>query len=159
MQLSQICLQKFSVSGEPCLLLPTKKVAEHCRSFVLSCSSSPPPPVRLIEYIICPKDKPNATLKTSCCSELHVVLFPEDSFTLARQFWQHTGLACPLNLQNTACLCFLMSLVVQQRLYHRVFRGLQKVEIDIIWTNHFQMVAPLLTQLSQPKSHLPLPKL
>ena len=92
MQLSQICLQKFGISGESCLLLPTKKVAEHCRSFILSRSSSPPPPVRLIEYIICPEDKPNAASKTSRCGELHVVLFPEDNFPLAKQFWQLTGL-------------------------------------------------------------------
>ena len=92
MQLSQICLQKFGISSESCLLLLTKKVAEHCCSFILSCSSSLPPPVRLIEYIICPKDKPNTTLKTSHCGELHMVLFPEDSFPLAKQFWQHTGL-------------------------------------------------------------------
>lgn len=94
MQLSRICLQKFGITGESCLLLPTKKIAEHCRSFILSRSSRSSPPVRLIEYLICPEDKPGARSNSapSRCGELHIVLFPEDTFSIAKQFWQHTGL-------------------------------------------------------------------
>lgn len=53
-----------------------------------------PVPVRLAQYFICPSE--NTTQSQDVpevdCVELHIVLFPENEFPLAKQFWQHTGL-------------------------------------------------------------------
>ncbi|KZT66234.1 PLP-dependent transferase [Daedalea quercina L-15889] len=89
-KLAQICEQKFGTHGEQCLLCPTRKVAEHCRAFMLDRSSQtgPPVPVRLVQFLICPEDDVETLTQ---CIELHIVLFPGDSFPLAKQFWQHTG--------------------------------------------------------------------
>lgn len=117
------------MSGEKCLLCPTKKVAEHCRAFLLdrsSSTSSPPLPVRLIEYLICPEDKPaDPASSADCgctpaptpkngtgteaprCAVLHIVLFPEEAGApLAKQFWQHTGMGISSRLAEY-CLSML----------------------------------------------------
>ncbi|PCH34973.1 PLP-dependent transferase [Wolfiporia cocos MD-104 SS10] len=92
-KLARICEQKFGVNGERCLLCPTHKVAEDCRAFMIdrSTKAGSPIPVRLVQFLLCPEDEsvPNAA---NMCIELHIVLFPSDSFPLAKQFWQHTGL-------------------------------------------------------------------
>ncbi|KAI0365804.1 PLP-dependent transferase [Pilatotrama ljubarskyi] len=84
------CEQKFGVQGERCMLFPTRRIAEQCREFMIdrSTKAGSPVPVRLVQFTICPEDD-----ETSApCRELHIVLFPSDQFSLAKQFWQHTGL-------------------------------------------------------------------
>ncbi|KAK1231065.1 Cystathionine gamma-synthase [Marasmius sp. AFHP31] len=106
-KLAQICEQKFGAQGEQCLLFPTKTVAEHCRSFIHNRSSQEGKtvPARLIQLLICPEDKGNKNggvlINSSDCTrcgdgsaslfDIHIVLFPEDAFPLAKQFWQHAG--------------------------------------------------------------------
>ncbi|THH11953.1 hypothetical protein EW145_g358 [Phellinidium pouzarii] len=82
--------KKFGTVGERCLLCPSKKVAEHCREFMVDHSPDRQLPVRLIEFLICPEDSSAPT--TSSSLALHIVLFPADVFPLAKQFWQHTGM-------------------------------------------------------------------
>jgi cystathionine gamma-synthase len=63
--------------------------------------------IRLVHYKLCPETSPSPTSNhpPSCngtkasekaleqeCGDLHVVLFPSDAFSIAKQFWQHTGL-------------------------------------------------------------------
>src|ERR1700709_2380234 len=57
-KLAHICEQKFGVNDEKCLLCPSKKVADHCRSFILGRASltGTPTHVRLVQYHICPED-------------------------------------------------------------------------------------------------------
>ena len=59
-------------------------------------------PVRLVQFTICP-DEDDAS---SPCVELHIVLFPKDSFPLAKQFWQHTGLCVSSRLAER-CLVMM----------------------------------------------------
>lgn len=90
-QLAGICEQKFGVNGEKCLLCPSKKIADHCRTFILNRAvlAGTPAHVRLVQYFICPE---GSSAQTRQCAELHIVLFPAGSFPIAKQFWQHTGL-------------------------------------------------------------------
>ncbi|KII87669.1 hypothetical protein PLICRDRAFT_699219 [Plicaturopsis crispa FD-325 SS-3] len=116
-KLAHVCAQKFGVNGELCLLLPTKKVADLCRSFMLD-QSDTPVNVRLIEFLICPEDKENKDLDTDCgcspspapptskCTELHIVLFPAAAFPVAKLFWQHSGMGISSRLAEH-CLSLL----------------------------------------------------
>lgn len=100
------------------LLLPSKKVAEHCRAFLIDRSSvaGSPISVRLIEYLICPEDRPAdgndcgcspvPSPKSSRCGELHIALFPAEAFPYAKQFWQHSGLGISSRLAEH-CLSML----------------------------------------------------
>nr|VWP00441.1 STE/STE11/CDC15 protein kinase [Ganoderma boninense] len=103
-KLAKICEQKFGVPGESCLLCPTRRVAELCREFMLdrSTKAGSPVPVRLVQFTICPEDDD----ASSPCVELHIVLFPKDSFPLAKQFWQHTGLCVSSRLAER-CLVMM----------------------------------------------------
>jgi cystathionine gamma-synthase len=100
-KLANICEQKFGTSGERCLLLPTKRIAEDCRSFIQDrCQSESPPNIRLIHFVIFPENKQSprdlncrrSPPAPSACADLHIVLFPADIGPVARQFWQHAGL-------------------------------------------------------------------
>ncbi|KAF5369009.1 hypothetical protein D9758_002865 [Tetrapyrgos nigripes] len=103
-KLVQICEQKFGTQGEQCMLFPTKRSAEQCRSFMhdRSLQDSNPVPARLIQLLICPEDKANNGVlinsddcdcgpSSSSLIDIHIVLFPFDAFSYAKQFWQHTG--------------------------------------------------------------------
>ena len=119
-QLKRICEQKFGVEHERCMLFPTQKIADQCRSFMLDHSTRTGSPVhpRLIHLLICPEDKETkSALKdsdygvssasvSSACADLHIVLFPADAFPLAKQFWQHSGMGISSRLAEH-CLSML----------------------------------------------------
>ncbi|KAG8929537.1 hypothetical protein FRC01_004187 [Tulasnella sp. 417] len=109
--LSRISERKFALPGERSLLFPSATVASECRSFIRRHSPTPVT-VRLVQYMICPQsstEKPTLIPPTTPTSsktivvpspcqpsssesvELHIVLFPADTFPLAKSFWQHTG--------------------------------------------------------------------
>lgn len=75
-QLSSLLEQKFGKHSESSLLFPFRKSAEACRVFLTARDIS----ARVVQH--CVSD-------TLC---IFVVLFPEDKFSTAKQFWQHTGL-------------------------------------------------------------------
>ncbi|OBZ67848.1 putative cystathionine gamma-synthase [Grifola frondosa] len=104
-KLARICEQKFGVQDERCLLCPTRKIAEHCRAFMIdrSTKAGSPVPVRLVQFLITPEDEPQSS---SSGVELHIVLFPGDAFPLAKQFWQHTGICISSRLAER-CLSML----------------------------------------------------
>jgi cystathionine gamma-synthase len=76
-QLSSILEQKFSIQSEKSLLFPSRKVAEACRTFLTARNV---PSARVVQHRI------------SESLYVFLVLFPEGSFSTAKQFWQHTGL-------------------------------------------------------------------
>ncbi|KAF9225918.1 PLP-dependent transferase [Gyrodon lividus] len=117
-KLASICEQKFGINGERCLLCPSKKVAEHCRTFIFDRAvlAGTPTHVRLVQYSICPEDSlttasptqqsPSVSPLQWAC--LHIVLFPTEIFPIAKQFWQHTGLGISSRLAEY-CLSLLPS--------------------------------------------------
>lgn len=90
------------------MLCPSKKVAEHCREFLIRRSQDigSSVTVRLIEFLLCPEDKSTSVLASSACIGLHIVLFPADAFPLAKQFWQHTGMGISSRMAER-CLAML----------------------------------------------------
>ena len=80
------------------MLFPKQKIAEQCRSFIERRSSSNGARVnaRLLHLFICPENKPsdgsnNHEIAAHDSVDLHIVLFPADSYPIAKEFWQHTG--------------------------------------------------------------------
>jgi cystathionine gamma-synthase len=79
-----------------------------------SLPSGAPVSARLIYFSICPEDKQNqgpcvhedTALLSSAPASLHIVLFPEEAFPIAKQFWQHTGLGISSRLAEH-CLSLL----------------------------------------------------
>ncbi|KAK7043860.1 Cystathionine gamma-synthase [Paramarasmius palmivorus] len=86
LQLASVCEQKFGTQGEKCMLFPTKKIAEECRSFIRNRSST----AHLVQFLICPEDKDKSSYSDALLN-LHIVLFPAEAFPIAKQFWQHAG--------------------------------------------------------------------
>ncbi|QRV76467.1 Cys/Met metabolism PLP-dependent enzyme [Ceratobasidium sp. AG-Ba] len=104
--LAQICEKKFGQPDERCMLFPAAYIATACRQFMIGRSPDPasPVPVRLAQYFICPSEnesKPENTTDLDCV-ELHIVLFPAKEFSLAKQFWQHTGLGISSRVASAA---------------------------------------------------------
>ncbi|KAF9239783.1 pyridoxal phosphate-dependent transferase [Melanogaster broomeanus] len=106
--LASICEQKFGIHGERCLLCPSKKIADHCRSFILDRAliAGTPTHVRLVQYFICPEGSSITASPQAKCAELHIVLFPAEILPIAKQFWQHTGLGISSRLAEH-CLSIL----------------------------------------------------
>lgn len=75
-KLSSILEQKFGTQSERSLLFPSRKTAEACRTFLAARDVS----ARVVQHCIS---------DTLC---VFLVLFPEGKFSIAKQFWQHTGL-------------------------------------------------------------------
>ncbi|KAJ7459751.1 pyridoxal phosphate-dependent transferase [Mycena latifolia] len=115
-KLAQLCEQKFGARNESCMLFPSQKIADQCRSFIQdrSLQTGKPVTARLIHFSICPEDKlkqgPCVNEDTAPLSSapacLHIVLFPEEAFPIAKQFWQHTGMGISSRLAEH-CLSLL----------------------------------------------------
>ena len=85
------------------MLFPSRKVADSCRSFMMDRANKLgiDIPIRLVQHVI--HGSPG-----SSHIELHIVLFPENHFPIAKQFWQHTGLGISSRLAQR-CLSVLDS--------------------------------------------------
>ncbi|TDL22692.1 PLP-dependent transferase [Rickenella mellea] len=107
-QLASICEQKFGVADECCILVPSRKIAEECRAFLLKLSPDPTNliPVRLVQFLIEDETGASRHVGTLPSVELHIVLFPAQHFPLAKQFWQHTGLGISSRLAEH-CLALI----------------------------------------------------
>ncbi|KAF9180619.1 hypothetical protein BGZ51_006073 [Haplosporangium sp. Z 767] len=109
LKLIAICEKKYGKPTEGCFLWPSRRVAERCRHFVeryyvptiATDDSTPtprPPPtatsasstVRIVEFTI---QAPTSELKPDGMKQVKVfaTFFPKDAFSVAKQFWQHTG--------------------------------------------------------------------
>ncbi|KAG6836948.1 hypothetical protein H0H93_000838 [Arthromyces matolae] len=118
-KLAKIFEQKYGRNGERCMLFPTQKVADQCRSFMQKNSVN----ARLMSLLICPEDKENGRIierdnrsQNDCTStasvNIHIVLFPAESFPVAKQFWQHSGMGISSRLAER-CLSMLPDEVTQ----------------------------------------------
>ncbi|KAJ7598853.1 pyridoxal phosphate-dependent transferase [Mycena floridula] len=109
--LAGLCEQKFAARGERAMLFPALKTAEWCRAFMVDRSSKAGTPVhpRLVHFRIRPQDKASVldveTLESSPV-DLHIVLFPAENFSIAKEFWQHTGMGISSRLADH-CLSML----------------------------------------------------
>ena len=72
---------------------------------------------RIVSLLICPEDKQNGRISerhearssasaAAASVNLHIVLFPPDAFSVAKQFWQHSGMGISSRLAEH-CLSIL----------------------------------------------------
>ncbi|KAF7796380.1 hypothetical protein EIP86_007557 [Pleurotus ostreatoroseus] len=109
-KLAKLCEHKFGVPGEQAMLFPTRKIAEACRAFMVSQATDAHPDLashlRLVQFPISP-DTADPSAPAGGI-ELYIVFFPADAFSLAKLFWQHTGLGISSRLAER-CLSLLPS--------------------------------------------------
>ncbi|KIL58417.1 hypothetical protein M378DRAFT_86485 [Amanita muscaria Koide BX008] len=99
-KLSSLLEQKYGINGERCMLFPTYQVAEQCQLFMQARSAG----ARIVGLLICPEGKQNSRVieckepanlsepaASSASTNLYIVLFPSDMFSIASQFWRHSG--------------------------------------------------------------------
>ena len=100
LQLTDVFLEKFSIGGEDCLVLPTKEAAMRCQSFLQQAleKDTPTGDLALLER----PENPKSTLNQSSSkirveslekAAVHAVMFPAktEAGTAAKAYWQHTG--------------------------------------------------------------------
>ncbi|KAI1316455.1 hypothetical protein EDD11_009945 [Mortierella claussenii] len=111
-ELVAVCQKKFGQANEASFLWPSRRVAERCRHFVeryfvptISTDDSTPTPrlpgggggggagagcVRIVEFAI---HAPTSEIKPGGFKQVNVfaTLFPKEAYSVAKQFWQHTG--------------------------------------------------------------------
>lgn len=75
-------MTKFGKPGDSGMLFPSRKVAEGCREFMARFHPESVGAVRVVELKIGSDQGPLS---------VYGVLFPEDAFKAAKQYWQHTG--------------------------------------------------------------------
>ncbi|PPQ72984.1 hypothetical protein CVT24_000297 [Panaeolus cyanescens] len=111
-QLAEICGQKYAVGNEKCMLFSTHKIAEQCRTFIQQRSTVLGSPVnaRLVDLLLSQEDKVGNQVNSENVArpaiQLHIVLFPGDAFSVAKEFWQHTGMGISSRLAER-CLSLL----------------------------------------------------
>ncbi|KAJ2933041.1 hypothetical protein H1R20_g4035, partial [Candolleomyces eurysporus] len=116
-QLTAICKQKYAVGGKRATQCPTKKVAEQCRVFIQDrpATLDKPTSTRLVHLLICPdQDLVDRESIAGTCADLHIILFPGDSFSVAKQSWQHTGMGISSCLADK-CLALLLEELKEPR--------------------------------------------
>ncbi|RCI02491.1 hypothetical protein CU098_012200, partial [Rhizopus stolonifer] len=78
-------VSKFGKENDAGMLFPSHKVAEQCRSFMKRYYQNPTGTVRIAEFDIASHQKPSDRVP------IHIILFPQEAFPIAKQFWQHAG--------------------------------------------------------------------
>lgn len=108
-KLAQICENKYALDNEKCLLFPTHAIATECKDFIARRARGTTQP-RIVHLFISPEahdsQPPTARSNASNTADLHIVLFPSDVLTVAKEFWQHTGLGISSRLAEK-CLSLL----------------------------------------------------
>ncbi|KAG0749905.1 hypothetical protein G6F16_003518 [Rhizopus arrhizus] len=82
-QLSARLTAKFGKPSDSSMLFPSHKTAESCRAFMNRYYQNPTGTVRIAEFEIVSPESERVPI--------HIVLFPQDAFPIAKQFWQHSG--------------------------------------------------------------------
>jgi cystathionine gamma-synthase len=81
-------VEKYGRSGEAAMLFPTHATASRCRNFFVRLA--PEVEVRVVDLI--PSAEKERTEELDVISpKVSAVLFPQDLFSIAKQFWQHSG--------------------------------------------------------------------
>ena len=91
-QLADLATSRFGRDGpdgkEACILLPTEKTARSCSDFL---SSRETPVTSRVQSWSIESTKPAADGKRSRIVTVWACFFPESEFSVAKQYWQHTG--------------------------------------------------------------------
>ncbi|SCV74039.1 BQ2448_6471 [Microbotryum intermedium] len=95
-QLADLAIAKFGQANESCILLPTARTAQCCVCFLSS--RNPPMQSRIVEWSVAaattfPSDDEDDldALAKRRTIHLQACFFDEADFSVAKQYWQHTG--------------------------------------------------------------------
>ena len=95
-QLASICQKRYALKNERCMPFATENIANHCRTFIQDklIKSDVHGTTSVVQFLLGADDlkKINGSSPTDICVDLYIVLFPEDAFPIAKEFWQYTGL-------------------------------------------------------------------
>lgn len=82
--------KKYSRNGEKCMIFPSYQAAKRCRDFIKVRSENPQIHRRVLQLSTPP---PATDFEKSSRIELSfsIVFFPPEEFSLAKQYWQHSG--------------------------------------------------------------------
>ncbi|CAI6338410.1 unnamed protein product [Periconia digitata] len=83
-------VSKHGQSGERAMLFPTHVIAERCRNFITSRVSGAEQLVRIVDLVPI-SEKARSEELTIISPRVSAVLFPQEHFPVAKQFWQHSG--------------------------------------------------------------------
>jgi cystathionine gamma-synthase len=93
-------LEEFGCNGELCLLFPTIEAANECISYLTRYADHSGDPQSVFKVI---SFNMVDSMPTQEHVELHVVFFPQNSWKIAKSFWQHAGMGVSSRYAET-CL-------------------------------------------------------
>ncbi|VEU24058.1 DEKNAAC105229 [Brettanomyces naardenensis] len=89
-ELCDLLEQTYARDGERCFIFPTYNVAKRCRSFMKDKTTLPNLTVRILQLSSpAPKNAEEASYRVE--ADIAVVFFPGTEYSLAKQYWQHSG--------------------------------------------------------------------
>ncbi|SGY45756.1 BQ5605_C001g00335 [Microbotryum silenes-dioicae] len=128
-QLADLAIAKFGQANEACILLPTARTAQGCVSFLAS--REPPVQSRVVEWPVAaavslPSDDDNDVdaLAKRRTIHLQACFFDEAHFSIAKQYWQHTGDGISSRIAER-CLILLGELEAEGAAHHHSRRQSQ----------------------------------
>ncbi|KAI0798356.1 pyridoxal phosphate-dependent transferase [Xylaria sp. FL0064] len=82
---------KHSRDAQPAMLFPTARAAQRCVTFIRDrAETSVPPELSVLRFVLDPAREFASSLRALSPS-LSAVIFPQDLFPVAKQYWQHSG--------------------------------------------------------------------
>ncbi|CUM66105.1 uncharacterized protein PRCAT00003760001 [Priceomyces carsonii] len=89
-ELEKQIINKYGRDGERCLIFPSYKAAKRCREFIKSHSDKESVQVRILQLSTpAPKTEEEKSYLTE--ATIAACLFPASEFSLAKNYWQHSG--------------------------------------------------------------------
>ncbi|KAI0864654.1 pyridoxal phosphate-dependent transferase [Xylaria cubensis] len=82
---------KHGRPGQSAMLFPTRRAAQRCAEFIRDKAEQPSPvDVSILSLVLDPTKEFSEPLK-SLSPSISAVVFPQDIFPIAKQYWQHSG--------------------------------------------------------------------
>ncbi|KAF2641363.1 cystathionine gamma-synthase-like protein [Massarina eburnea CBS 473.64] len=83
-------VSKHGQSGERAMLFPTHVIAERCQKFFVSQAPGVEQQLRILDLVPLSEEARSEDLAI-ISPRVSALLYPEDKFKIAKQFWQHSG--------------------------------------------------------------------
>lgn len=89
-ELCQLLEDLYARDDERCIIFPTYKVAKGCRAFIKDKTQLDKYNIRILQLSSpAPKSDEEASVRVE--ADIAAVFFPASEYSLAKQFWQHSG--------------------------------------------------------------------
>ncbi|KAI1751134.1 pyridoxal phosphate-dependent transferase [Xylaria castorea] len=82
---------KHGRPGQSAMLFPTRRAAQRCADFIRDKAEQPSPVAVSISSLVLDPTKEFAEPLRSISPSISAVVFPQDIFPIAKQYWQHSG--------------------------------------------------------------------